>query len=163
VDETVCAEGFGPGGCAVLVMAASPDAALRAAVREVLHRHGGRAGADNSVAYLFHPIGVLRVPGSRSLAARALEAGAEDVRPLRDGLVEVVTAPPDLPQVRDALARRGHVGRDAAVVRRAVGEVHLDPGQALRLQSLLAEIRALAGVAQVYTNAAVPEQFLATL
>jgi transcriptional/translational regulatory protein YebC/TACO1 len=163
VDESVCAEGFGPGGCALLVTARRQDPALRDAAREALHRHGGRAGAENSVAYLFHPVGVLRYPPAGKLPARALDAGAEDVRPLGAGDIEVITDPTEWPRIRDVLGRRGHVMRGGGVVWRAAGRVPLDAGQSERLQALMTDLRALEGVAQVYTNAAIPEQFLAPL
>lgn len=161
LDESVCAEGFGPGACAVLVTGSKPDAKLHEAVRDTLHRHGGRAGAQNSVAYLFHPVGVLRFATVGKLASRALEAGAEDVRALPGGETEVLTDPADLPRVGAALARKGHAASSQGLTWRAGEPVTLEAEQVARLQALMAELRALKGVVQVYTNAAVPEQLLA--
>jgi transcriptional/translational regulatory protein YebC/TACO1 len=163
VDETVCAEGFGPGGCALLVTACDAGEGLHEAVRDVLRRHGGRAGADNSVAYLFHPYGLLRYATTAALSSRAYEAGAESVRRLDDGDTEVCTDPSELGRIGDLLARRGHVARQVGRAYRARQVIELDAGQAARLDVLLAELRNLQGIAQVYTNAAIPEQFLAPL
>jgi len=160
VDDVVFAEGYGPDGAALLVTGQGTDEVLRqamhSAIRQVIRRHGGRTGADNSVAYLFHAVGVLRYPGTVSLPARALEAGAEDLRRLDEGEIEVLTDPAELETVRAALARRGHQPRTA-------NRVTLDAGQGARLAALVTELRALEGVGQVYTNAEIPEQFLAQL
>ena len=163
MHETVCAEGFGPGGCALLVTAGGPREGLHETVRDVLHRHGGRAGAENSVAYLFHPYGLLRFATTAALANRAYDAGAEAVHRLANGETEVCTDPADLARIGDRLAKRGHVARQAGRAFRAVRTVMLDAGQSARLEALLAELRGLEGVAQVYTNAAIPEQLLAPL
>ena len=167
VDDVVFAEGYGPDGAALLVTGQCADEvqrqAVHRAIREVIRQHGGRTGADNSVAYLFHAVGVLRYPGTASLPARALDAGAEDLRRLVDGDIEVLTDPADLASVRGALARRGHQPRSAGVTRRAASRVMLDAGQGARLAALVTELRALEGVGQVYTNAEIPEQFLAQL
>jgi transcriptional/translational regulatory protein YebC/TACO1 len=167
VIDVVFAEGYGPDGAALLVTGqgtdAAPGQALHRAIREVIRRHGGRPGADNSVAYLFHAVGVLRYPATASLPARALDAGAEDCRRLDDGDIEVLTDPADLATVRAVLARRGHQPRAAGVTRRCARRVALDTAQRARLAALITELRALEGVGQVYTNAEIPEQFLAQL
>ena len=167
VDDVVFAEGYGPDGAALLVTGQGTDEVLRqalhSAIRQVIRRHGGRTGAENSVAYLFHAVGVLRYAGTASLPQRALDAGAEDLHPLDNGDVEVLTDPAELATVRAVLARRGHQPRTAVVTRRAANRVTLDAAQGARLAALVTELRALEGVGQVYTNAEIPEQFLAQL
>lgn len=157
MDETVCAEGFGPGGCALLVTACGLREGLYESVRQVLQRHGGRAGAENSIAYLFHPCGLARFATTAALPGRAYEAGAEAVRRLADGDSEVCTDPAELARIVERLAARGHVAKQAIRVFRALQSVALDGEQTARLAALLSELRALEGVAQVYTNAAIPE------
>ena len=121
------------------------------------------AARRNSVAYLFHRVGVLRYPPSRALPGRAMEAGAEQAHELPSGDVEVLTDPRDLYAVQELLGRRGHVARSAQITQRAARTVPLDAGQAAQLQALIRELRAIHGVEQVYTNAEIPEQFLAQL
>jgi len=143
----------------------SANAALREQVRSVLLRHGGRGGATNSVAYLFHRVGVLRCPATGRLAATAFAAafaaGAEDVVKLPDGSVEVITDPEDLESIRLQLQAAGHAVLAATVTRRAAQSLPLNAADTLRLQQLTTELRALAGVENVYTNGQIPEQFLA--
>jgi transcriptional/translational regulatory protein YebC/TACO1 len=168
-EQAFTAEGYGPGGTAVMIACVSAGesanemaiAALREQVRSVLLRHGGRGGATNSVAYLFHRVGVLRCPATGRLAATAFAAGAEDVVKLPDGRVEVITDPEDLESVRLQLQAAGHAVLAATVTRRAAQSLPLNAADTLRLQQLTTELRALAGVENVYTNGQIPEQFLA--
>ncbi len=167
-EDAIWYEGYGPGGTAVMV-ACTPasnsvdeaSAALRAQVRNVLLRHGGRAGAANSVAYLFHRVGVLRLPATGRLAATAFAAGAEDVVPQRDGSVDVITDPEEFASIRQQLQSAGHAILAATVTRRAAQALPLNPPDTLQLQQLISELRALDGVEDVYTNGQIPEQFLA--
>ena len=171
-EQAIIAEGYGPGGTAVIACVSAGEsanemanemaiAALREQVRSVLLRHGGRSGATNSVAYLFHRIGVLRCPATGRLAATAFAAGAEDVVALPDGSVEVITDPEDLESIRLQLQAAGHAVLAATVTRRASQSLRLNAADTLQLQQLTTELSALAGVENVYTNGQIPEQFLA--
>jgi transcriptional/translational regulatory protein YebC/TACO1 len=156
-DETVCCEGFGPAGSVLLVVCRARHVPSALVLREVLRQYGGDSGATNSVAYLFHPVGVLRYAASGPLPARALEAGAEAVRTLSSGEWEVLTDPGELATVQAALLRKGHVARAAVCTRRAARTVVLDAGQVEALRGLVQALRAVEGVEQVYTNAEIPE------
>ena len=156
-DETVCCEAFGPAGSVLLVVCRAEHPPSGLVLRDVLRCHGGDSGAANSVAYLFHPVGVLRYAASGPLPARALEAGAEAVRTLSSGECEVLTDPDELEQVQAALLRKGHVARLAVRTRRAARTVVLDAGQVEALRGLVQALRAVEGVEQVYTNAQIPE------
>jgi len=162
-DEAVCCEGFGPAGSVLLVVCRKGREPSGPLLRAVLRRHGGDSGAANSVAYLFHPVGVLRYAASGPLAARAVEAGAEAVQTLPSGEVEVLTDPGELGTVQAALLRKGHVARCVLSTRRAARTVRLQAAQFEDLCGLIQALRAVDGVEQVYTNAEIPEQFLAQL
>lgn len=135
-------------------MAAAADAGLREAVREVLRSHGGWPGAQGSVAYLFHTVGVLRYPACAGLAALAEAAGAEDLRELDDGEVEVHTDPDELDKVRGMLARAGQLPRSARIMRRSARARVLDTARLAQLGSLVGALRQIAGVTAIYTDAA---------
>ena len=152
-DQAIGCEGYGPSGVVVLVTGANLTATQRAAVREVLRRHGGSGGGVNSVAYLFHEVGVLRYASTGRLAQRALEAGAEAVEPLASGEVQVITDPQELQSVRARLASQGHIDRSAVITRRTERKVPLTGAQALAVQAMVAELAAISGVDGVFTNA----------
>jgi transcriptional/translational regulatory protein YebC/TACO1 len=153
VTQNVCAEGYGPGGTALLVLGSVPDAALRERIRGVLQDHGGWLGAENAVAYLFRRVGVLRYPDGGPLTARALAAGAEEVSPTAQGDLEVLTDPADLEPVRRALARHGHVPRATGVTWRAQQQLALHPAQMARLEALIEALSRTERVSGVCSNA----------
>jgi transcriptional/translational regulatory protein YebC/TACO1 len=158
VDQVPAIEGYGPGGVAVLVVCSETGPAQRVAVRAVLLRHGGSGGGLNSVAYLFHPVGVLRYAASSRLSERAFEAGAEAVHATTSGAVEVVTDPCDLAGVQRQLGAQGHVAMSAGILYRTQQSVPLSASERARVAGLIADLQALDGVDAVYTNAAGPAQ-----
>jgi YebC/PmpR family DNA-binding regulatory protein len=96
-DEMIY-EGYGPGGVAVLVEAATDNKNRSAAeIRSLFLKNHGHLGGSGSVAWMFHHKGVIAItaPGisEDDVILAALDAGAEDVRS-SEGLIEVIT-PPD--------------------------------------------------------------------
>jgi transcriptional/translational regulatory protein YebC/TACO1 len=158
-DQSICGEGYGPGGVAVIVTARQPSDALASAVRCGFAAAGGASGARGSVAYLFHLVGVLAfAPGTPVARTRSLafEAGAEDVCSAATGGLEVITDPAELQQVRTRLARHGCHASSAGLTQRAALAQRLDAQQRDELQRLLEALRAIDGVTNVYSNAEIP-------
>jgi YebC/PmpR family DNA-binding regulatory protein len=91
-------EGYGPGGVAILVEAATDNKNRSAAeIRSVFAKNHGNLAGSGSVAWMFPHKGVLTItaPGvsEDDVILAALDAGAEDVR-AHEGVIEVIT-PPD--------------------------------------------------------------------
>ena len=102
--QGVLYEGYGPGGVAILVEAATdnvnrtyPD------VRLAFSKHGGNLAEKGAVAFQFDRKGVIRVKGTGDdVLLIAIDAGAEDVQ--EEGEESVVyTDPKELAKVRNAL------------------------------------------------------------
>src|SRR5215469_7328248 len=85
-------EGYGPGGAAIVVDSVTDDRGRTSAeVRETFNKYGGNLGAQGSVSYLFHTVGLMNFPPGTDegrLIQVALEAGAEDVLAGGDTSVE---------------------------------------------------------------------------
>lgn len=164
--EEVRYEGYGPGGVAVMVDCMTDNRNRTVAdVRHAFSKHGGNLGSDGSVAYLFEHSGVILFAagtGEDSVMETALEAGAEDVIESEDGSVEVLTAPEDFEQVRDALVRAGCRPEHAEVTMRASISVPLTGDDAESMMRLLERLEDLDDVQQVHSNADIPEAVLAT-
>jgi YebC/PmpR family DNA-binding regulatory protein len=102
--QEVMYEGYGPGGAAIIVEAATdnlnrtlPD------VRLAFTKHGGNLAEKGAVAFQFERKGVIRVKGSGDdLILSILDAGAEDVQEDESELI-VYTEPKKLSQVKDQL------------------------------------------------------------
>ena len=96
--EEMTYEGYGPGGVAVLVEAATDNKNRAAAeIRAIFTKHHGNLGGSGSVAWMFHRKGIVTLTASGisedDVILAALDAGAEDVRS-HEGIIEVIT-PPD--------------------------------------------------------------------
>src|SRR3954469_20066753 len=110
--EEITYEGYGPGGVAILVEAATDNRNRTAAeVRSVFAKAGGQLAGAGAVAWQFEPRGLITIPAkgqdADDLALAAIDAGAEDVDTSGAELVEVYTTPGGLEQVRKALEGAG--------------------------------------------------------
>ncbi len=165
--EEVRYEGYGPGGVAVMVDTMTDNRNRTVAeVRHAFSKFGGNLGSDGSVAYLFNHSGVIFYgPGVNGdqLMEVSLEAGAEDIVEHHDGSREVLTAPEDFEAVRDGLEKAGLTPDSAETTMRASTSVSLDGDDAMTMLKLIDMLEDLDDVQQVYSNADIPDEVLATL
>jgi transcriptional/translational regulatory protein YebC/TACO1 len=159
--ETICREGYGPGGVAVILTCEAGADVADDGVRATFRSHGGRLGARGSVSYLFRPVGLLRYAVAPHLPERALAAGAEEVLPAGTDFLELQTDPEELGDVRRDLELAGHVPVASGLAWRAMHSVSLAPAERVRLEELKRVLATLDGVRHVYTNAKTADQFLA--
>ena len=106
--QEVLYEGYGPGGTAVLVEAATDNTnRTLPEVRLAFSKHGGNMAEKGSVAFQFDRKGVIRVKGiGDDLMLQVLDAGAEDMQ--EEGEESIVyTDPKELAKVRDAIREAG--------------------------------------------------------
>lgn len=162
--EEVTYEGYGPGGVAILVRAATDNRNRTAAeVRSVFHRMGGTLAEAGAVAWMFDRKGLIQIDRNQvsedTLLLVALEAGAEDVR-VDDGTYEVLTAPEDLGRVREALQQAGIRMSRAEVTLVPKSTVPLAGPDAERVLRLVDALDDLDDVQEVYANFDVPEELL---
>ncbi|MDR2876618.1 MAG: YebC/PmpR family DNA-binding transcriptional regulator [Chromatiales bacterium] len=159
-------EGYGPGGAAVMVDCMTDNRNRTVAeVRHAFTRSGGALGTENSVAYLFTRQGVLSFPaGSNENAVMeaALDAGVEDVIVNDDGSIDVLTAPESFQLVKEALAAAKLVPEYAEVTERASNSITLIDDDAITMMKMLETLEDLDDVQNVYTNADIPEEILAS-
>jgi YebC/PmpR family DNA-binding regulatory protein len=82
--EEIIYEGYGPGGVAIIVEAATDNKNRTAAeIRSIFTKNSGNLGSAGSVSYMFHKKGQITVPVASIAEDRmlelALEAGAEEL------------------------------------------------------------------------------------
>jgi YebC/PmpR family DNA-binding regulatory protein len=109
VEELVY-EGYGPGGVALLVEAATDNKNRTAAdLRSIFSKNHGNLGASGAVAYLFKRKGQLTVPKPSveedRLLEIALDAGAEDMSS-DDEFYVITTSPDHLYTVGEAIRQK---------------------------------------------------------
>jgi len=165
--EEIVYEGYGPGGVAVLVEAATDNRNRTAAeVRSIFAKTGGQLAGSGAVAWQFEVRGVITVERDGvdpdEVALAAIDAGAADVDTDADP-IEIYTEPSELYAVRKALEDAGITVDDAESAMIAKQTVSLEAEQvrkALRLMDLLED---LDDVQRVTSNVDIPEEVLAEL
>jgi YebC/PmpR family DNA-binding regulatory protein len=165
--EEIVYEGYGPGGVAVLVEAATDNRNRTAAeVRSIFAKTGGQLAGSGAVAWQFEARGLITVlrdgADPDAVALAAIDAGAADVDTESDP-IEIYTEPAELESVRKALDAAGVEVDEAENAMVAKQPVALDADhvrKALRMVELLED---LDDVQRVTTNVDIPEDILAEL
>ena len=119
IYDEILYEGYGPGGVAVLVECMTDNRNRTVAdIRHYFSKSGGNLGESGCVAYMFDKKGIILVDKStineEKLMDLALEAGADDVVE-EDDQFQVVTAPDDFDEVREALEKGGVTFIEASI------------------------------------------------
>ena len=165
--EEIRYEGYGPGGVAVIVDCLTDNRNRTVAeVRHAFSKHGGNLGADGSVAYLFNHVGQISLDGGADedqIMEVALEAGAEDIISNDDSSFDVITDPQEFESIRDALAAAGLEAESSEITHRASTATELGAKDAARMIKLLEVLEDLDDVQNVYSNADISEEILASL
>jgi YebC/PmpR family DNA-binding regulatory protein len=148
--EQIAYEGYGPGGVAMIIMAATDNRQRTVSqIKNVLERAGGTLAAPGAVEFLFKKRGVLTVPKSGltldRLIEAAVDAGADDVVEAAD-FFEVYTGPTGLFHVKKSLEEKGIVIDNAVLIMHPTTRVR---GSA---DSLVGELESLDDVHAVFTN-----------
>jgi YebC/PmpR family DNA-binding regulatory protein len=155
--EEIRYEGYGIGGAAVMVDCMTDNRVRTVAdVRHAFTKYSGNLGTDGSVSFLFKHCGqLIFAPGTseEQLIDAALDGGAEDVISNDDGSIEVITAPYDFINVKQALEKAGFKAEHAEVTMKPSTEVVLTGDDAVKMQKLLDALENLDDVQDVYTTA----------
>lgn len=162
--EEMIFEAYAPHGVA-LILSVLTDNRNRAVadIRRILTRAGGNMGEAGSVTWLFEQKGLILAEASSShaedLALMAIDAGAEDVR-IDDSMVEVYTAPSDLPQIKEALEKTKVIVSSAEMTRLPKTRIQLGTEETLETMRLIESLEELEDVQQVWSNIEIPDAVL---
>ncbi|MDI3297690.1 MAG: YebC/PmpR family DNA-binding transcriptional regulator [Bacillota bacterium] len=167
--EEVSYEGYAPGGVAVYVEALTDNRnRTTSEVRYLFTRNGGSLAEAGAVAWMFDRKGYLVVNREETdvdedrLLEWAADAGAEDVR-VSDDAYEVITAPEELEQVRQALAEHGLSFAEVSLSMLPKSEIHLEGKEAEQALRLVEALEDHDDVQNVYTNLQIDEEEMARL
>ena len=119
--EQITYEGYGPSGVAIIVDTLTDNKNRTASnVRSAFTKGNGNVGTPGCVSYMFEKKGQIIIDKEEcemdadDIMMMALDAGAEDFVE-EDDSFEVLTAPEDFSQVREALEKEGIAMADANV------------------------------------------------
>lgn len=165
VFEEVVYEGYGPGGVAVIVDAAT-DNSLRttAEVKNVFNKAGATLGALGSVSYMFQTKGVIigKKEGKNvdDIFLLAADAGAEDMEEA-DESVFIYTKPDEVAKVKDRLVQEGFTVEDFELTRRPVMTKEItDKETAEKVLTFIDKLDVLDDVQRVYANFEIADAIL---
>jgi len=140
--EVLTYEGYGPGGVAIIVEAATDNRNRTAGeVRHYFDKFGGNLGTSGCVSYMFAEKGVVVVSGIKDedeFMEAALEAGALDFTS-EDEHGEVFTDVSELSAVREALEAKGYVIESADPEKIPANYVRLDDADQIKMMNRLLE------------------------
>ncbi len=149
-------EGYGIGGAGIIVDCLTDNKTRTVAeVRHVFNKYGGNLGTDGCVAFQFKHCGqLIFAPGvsEDAIVDAALEVGALDVISHEDGSFEVITAPGEFIEVKNALEAKGFKAEIAEVIMKAENETEMSGEDAEKMQRLLDAFDELDDVQDVYTT-----------
>ncbi len=160
--EEVIYEGHAPGGAAILLQTLTDNKNRTVSeVRHLFTKNGGNLGQPNSVAWMFTLKGILTIEKGQvdedQLMEVALDAGAEDIIAGTD-MFEVVTAPDDLEEVRQALEHASITLLSAEATMVPQNTVSLAGKEAERALRLLDALQELDDVQTVSANVEIAEE-----
>jgi YebC/PmpR family DNA-binding regulatory protein len=164
--EEIVYEGYGPGGVAVLVEAATDNRNRTAAeVRSIFTKTGGQLAGSGAVAWQFEPRGLIAIAqngqDADEVALAAIDAGAEDVDTDDPEAIEIFTSPADLERIRAALEAAGVSIDSAESTMIAKQTVELDSTKARQALRLVEQLEDLDDVQRVTANFDIPEDVFA--
>jgi len=133
--EEIIFEGYGPAGVALMVHTMTDNRNRTVAeIRHLMDKYGGKLGESGCVFWMFDKKGVIEIEADAAdedtVMEIALEAGADDVES-GETSYEIVTAPEDFDNVREAFEKAG--------VPMAVAEISMVPQTTVELSGKEAE------------------------
>lgn len=166
--EEITYEGYGPGGTAILIETLTDNKTRTVAeLRHMMSKHNGAMGEAGSVSWIFEKRGYIIVEKSKAdedpVMSVALDAGALDMKndPAEDSY-EIITAPEDMPKVKEALEKNSIPVAMAEVTMLPKSYVPLDKNAAAQLTRLIDALEDHDDVQNVYSNAEMPQEIMDT-
>ncbi len=162
--EEIRYEGFGPGGVAVIGEAMTDNRNRTAGeIRTLFSKNGGTLGETNSVSFMFERVGLILYPAEagkpEAIFEAAVEAGAADVQSSAEGH-EIVTAPDDFSEVRDALTEKLGDPTEASLAWRPLNQTAVEGETAETLFKFLEALEDNDDVQTVAANYEVSDEVL---
>jgi YebC/PmpR family DNA-binding regulatory protein len=148
-------EGYGPGGVALLVRAATDNPNRTVSqIKQVLERGGGSMASPGAVSYLFERKGVILFPAERDFTEIfdiAAEYGAEDVLK-EEGSIVVLAPLVRLKEITRAFEEKGILIETLKVIDHPKATLLSEIGKREEVESLVRNIEDLDDILSVETN-----------
>lgn len=152
----VAYEGYGPGGVAIMVEAATDNKNRTAQeIKNIFERGEGSLGTPGSVSYQFEPKGLLLVDKGVNAEETTLNlmevGGVEEVEEVEDG-IEVRVRPNEVFQVKERIEQSGLSVKSAEVTMEPKTPLSLEPDKESKALKLIENLDEHEDVQRVYAN-----------
>ena len=160
-------EGYGPGGVAIIIETVTDNKNRTVSeLKHLLERHHGKMGAMNSVAWMFHRKGIIRVPragyNEDELMNLIIDAGAEDMKTDEDSY-EIDTMPESFEKVRQFLESKGIKMDESEIQLIPENSVKVEGKEAEQVLKLMEAIEDYDDTQHVYANFDIDESVMAEM
>lgn len=157
-------EGYGPGGIAVLIEAATDNKNRTVAeVRHALSKAGGSMGEAGCVAWMFDRKGLMTFSAEKynedQLLEIGLECGVDDVK-TEDETIEVYCAPEDFSEAQKTFEEAEIESESAELTYVAQNMIEVDVPTAKKLMNLIDVLEENEDVQNVSVNADFPDELM---
>jgi YebC/PmpR family DNA-binding regulatory protein len=150
-------EGYGPGGVAILVEAATDNKnRTTQEVKNILEKNGGSMGTPGSVAFQFEHKGQIFVekgPNAEEEMLTIMDLNVDDVVEAEDG-IEVYTKPNELFQIKEQLEAAGITVKSAELTYVAKTPLELDEAKVATIVRVIDLLDEHDDIQKVYANLA---------
>ena len=169
-DEEITYEGYGPGGCAILVKTLTNNRNRTASeVRSAFTKGGGNLGELGSVGWMFQRRGVIQLEIAKNdveeMELAAIDAGADDVSETSDEddnrILEVYTTFEDWKKVQESFDQQGFSTISSEDVMQPTTNMDLPQDKTLQALKLIDRLEELDDVQNVYTNLNISDEVAA--
>ena len=167
VYEEVTYEGYGPGGIAVLVEAATDNRNRTSQeIKNIFERGGGSMAGPGSVSYNFEPRGLMIVKKEVDKDKQMLtliDLGAEEIEETEDEL-EVYTKPSELGKIRDKLKSVNYEVRSIQIIKKPKNYLLVSDKQLTqKVVNFLETLENHDDIDRVYSNVDISDEIIDTL
>lgn len=162
--EEVTYEGYGPGGIAIIVEAATDNKQRTAQeVKNIFERKGGTLAGPGAVSYQFSQMGLLTLEKPKNVEEailKIIDLGVEDVEEAQDA-IEVYSQPQNLEIMKQKLAPLGFKVSSSEIVMRPKQIVEIkDPGLARKVLEFADELEEISDVQKIFANFDIPPEIV---
>jgi YebC/PmpR family DNA-binding regulatory protein len=154
--EEITFEGYGPSGVGIILEVVTDNKNRSTAeIKNLFERVGGSLTGPGAVAYQFKKIGLIKIeknPQSSEQILKLMDFGVEDVNEGEE-IIEVVTVPEELNQIRDKIVNAGMVIREAGLSFQPQSWLKIDnPQSRQQLSRFIKSLEEREDVQNVYLN-----------
>jgi len=162
--EEVSYEGYGPGGVAVMIEAATDNRQRTVQeIKNIFERSGGSLGSPGAVSFLFKKVGLVVVAkgeNAQETSLKLIDLGAEEVEEVEDG-IEVYVGVDKLEEIKKKISESGlEVLRSELTAKPTTFVQILDEKVAARILNLMEKLDSHSDVLKVYANFDIPQEIL---